>query len=310
MRIVSLFSGAGGLDLGFVQAGHNIVWANDLYDDAVETYRYNIGQHIVNEDITKINSTDIPDCDMVIGGFPCQGFSIANLKRHTGDSRNTLYKELLRVITDKKPKYFLAENVKGILSLDKGAVFSMILKDFFEAGYNVSYKVLNSADYGVPQKRERVIIVGIRKDFPYLFEFPKRTHSETGDDNTQRWVSVADALSVFPDPDTPNNIPNHTYSKYKLNFNGYIGHRPLNPDKPAPTVTARGDNKGGVVILPHPNGLRRMTCRELATIQSFPDDFVFRGNNSSIYRQIGNAVPVKMAYRIALQFNMVENEQN
>lgn len=310
MRIVSLFSGAGGLDLGFVQAGHNIVWANDLYDDAVETYRYNIGQHIVNEDITKINSTDIPDCDMVIGGFPCQGFSIANLKRHTGDSRNTLYKELLRVITDKKPKYFLAENVKGILSLDKGAVFSMILKDFFEAGYNVSYKVLNSADYGVPQKRERVIIVGIRKDFPYLFEFPKRTHSETGDDNTQRWVSVADALSVFPDPDTPNNIPNHTYSKYKLNFNGYIGHRPLNPDKPAPTVTARGDNKGGVVILPHPNGLRRMTCRELATIQSFPDDFVFRGNNSSIYRQIGNAVPVKMAYRIALQFNMIENEQN
>lgn len=310
MRIVSLFSGAGGLDLGFIQAGHNIVWANDLYDDAVETYRYNIGQHIVKEDITKINSTDIPDCDMVIGGFPCQGFSIANLKRHTGDSRNTLYKELLRVITDKKPKYFLAENVKGILSLDKGAVFSMILKDFFEAGYNVTYKVLNSADYGVPQKRERVIIVGIRKDFPYLFEFPKITHSETGYGNTQRWVSVADALSVFPDPDTPNNIPNHTYSKYKLNFNGYIGHRPLNPDKPAPTVTARGDNKGGVVILPHPNGLRRMTCRELATIQSFPDDFVFRGNNSSIYRQIGNAVPVRMAYRIALQFNIIENEQN
>lgn len=310
MRIVSLFSGAGGLDLGFIQAGHNIVWANDLYDDAVETYRYNIGQHIVKEDITKINSTDIPDCDMVIGGFPCQGFSIANLKRHTGDSRNTLYRELLRVITDKKPKYFLAENVKGILSLDKGAVFSMILRDFFEAGYNVTYKVLNSADYGVPQKRERVIIVGIRKDFPYLFEFPKRTHSETEEENTQRWVSVADALSVFPDPDTPNNIPNHTYSKYKLNFNGYIGHRPLNPDKPAPTVTARGDNKGGVVILPHPNGLRRMTCRELATIQSFPVDFVFRGNNSSIYRQIGNAVPVRMAYRIALQFNMIENEQN
>lgn len=243
-----------------------------------------------------------------MGGFPCQGFSIANLKRHTEDSRNKLYKELLRVICDKKPKYFLAENVKGILSLDKGAVFAMILKDFFEAGYNVSYKVLNSADYGVPQKRERVIIVGIRKDLPYLFEFPKSTHSELGSSDTAKWVSVSDALSIYPDPDIPNNIPNHTYSKYKLNFNGYIGHRPLNPDKPAPTVTARGDNKGGVVILPHPNNLRRMTCRELATIQSFPTDFVFYGNNSSIYRQIGNAVPVRMAYRIALQFKLIENE--
>lgn len=310
MKIVSLFSGAGGLDLGFIQAGHKIVWANDIYDDAVDTYRNNIGEHIVKGDISQIPSTDIPDCDMIMGGFPCQGFSIANPKRHTEDARNSLYKELLRVICDKKPKYFLAENVKGILSLDKGAVFAMILKDFFEAGYNVTFKVLNSADYGVPQKRERVIIVGTRKDLPYLFEFPNVTHSEFGLNNLPKWISVAEALSVFPDPDTPNNIPNHTYSRYKLNFNGYIGHRPLNPDKPAPTVTARGDNKGGVVILPHPNNLRRMTCRELATIQSFPPDFVFYGNNSSIYRQIGNAVPVKMAYRIALQFNLVKNEQD
>jgi len=310
MKIVSLFSGAGGLDLGFMQAGHEIIWANDIYDDAVDTYRYNIGNHIVKGDISEISSAEIPECDLVMGGFPCQGFSIANLKRHTEDSRNNLYKELLRVIRDKMPKYFLAENVKGILSLDKGAVFSMILKDFFEGGYNVSFKVLNSADYGVPQKRERVIIVGIRKDLPYIFEFPHITHSEFGSEGTNKWVSVSDALSIFPDPDYPNNIPNHTYSKYKLNFNGYIGHRPLNPDKPAPTVTARGDNKGGVVILPHPNGLRRMTCRELATIQSFPSDFVFCGNNSSIYRQIGNAVPVKMAYRIALQFNSIENGQN
>lgn len=308
MRIVSLFSGAGGLDLGFMQAGHDIIWANDIYDDAVDTYVNNIGNHIVKGDISQIDSSNIPDCDMVMGGFPCQGFSIANLKRHIEDSRNKLYKELLRVICDKKPKYFLAENVKGILSLDKGAVFSMILKDFFEAGYNVTYKVLNSADYGVPQKRERVIIVGIRKDLPYEFEFPESTHSEFGSLMTSKWVSVSEALSSFPDPDTPNDIPNHTYSKYKLNFNGYIGHRPLNPDKPAPTVTARGDNRGGVVILPHPNNQRRMTCRELATIQSFPADFVFYGNNSSIYRQIGNAVPVKMAYRIALQFRLIEND--
>lgn len=111
MTIVSLFSGAGGLDLGFIKAGHTIVWVNDLYDDAVATYRKNIGDHIVEKDIKEIPSEEIPDCDIVIGGFSCQGFSVANTKRHTNDERNVLYKELLRVIKDKNPKFFLAENV-------------------------------------------------------------------------------------------------------------------------------------------------------------------------------------------------------
>lgn len=308
MNIVSLFSGAGGLDLGFIQAGHSILWANDIYEDAVNTYRKNIGNHIVLQDIHEIKSEEIPECDMVIGGFPCQGFSVANIKRHTDDERNHLYKELLRVIQDKKPKYFLAENVKGLLSLGKGSILSMILQDFFNAGYNVTYKVLNSANYGVPQKRERVIIVGIRKDLPFKFEFPRETHSQKGEHGTHKWISVSEALADFPDPDIANDIPNHTYSKYKLNFNGYIGHRPLDPNKPAPTVTARGDNKGGVVILPHPNGQRRMSCRELAAIQTFPTDYFFCGNNSSIYRQIGNAVPVRLAFNIAKQFNKLDDE--
>ena len=115
MKIVSLFSGAGGLDLGFIAAGNEVVWANDLYGDAVETYRTNIGDHIVCRDIAEIPSSEIPDCDMVIGGFPCQGFSVANTKRHESDSRNKLYLQLLRVIRDKRPRFFLAENVKGIL---------------------------------------------------------------------------------------------------------------------------------------------------------------------------------------------------
>ncbi len=310
MNVVSLFSGAGGLDLGFILAGHNVIWANDIYSDAVKTYRNNIGNHIVEKDIKDIPSKEIPSADIIIGGFPCQGFSVANIKRHTNDSRNALYRELLRVIIDKQPKYFLAENVKGILSLDKGSVFSMIISDFTNAGYNVSYQVLNSADYGVPQKRERVIIIGVRKDLTYQYVFPEKTHSPDGSDNKSKWVSIKDALAIYPDPDTPNDIPNHTYSKYKLNFNGYIGHRKLDPNKPAPTVTARGDSKGGVVILPHPNGLRRMTCRELATVQSFPSDFIFFGNNSSIYRQIGNAVPVKLAITIAKQFNLIEHDND
>lgn len=302
MRIVSLFSGAGGLDYGFVMAGHTIVWANDLYGDAVLTYKRNIGDHIVCEDITKISSDDIPNCDMVIGGFPCQGFSVANVKRHEDDVRNVLYLQLLRVIKEKQPRFFLAENVKGILTLGGGKVFERIMDDFRSLNYTVQYKLLNAADYGVPQKRERVIIVGVRKDVDFNFTYPDPTHNQKGDNGLSKWVSSSEALSFLPDPDTPNDVANHVYSKYKLNINGYMGHRLLDPDKPAPTVTARGDDKGGVVILPHPNGQRRMTCRELATIQSFPVNFFFEGKPSSIYRQIGNAVPPMLAYNVAKQF--------
>ena len=303
MKVVSLFSGAGGLDLGFQMAGHEIIWANDLYVDAVDTYRNNIGDHIVCCDIADVNVKDIPDCDIIIGGFPCQGFSVANMKRHESDQRNELYKQLIRVINEKNPKFFLAENVKGLTNLAKGKVFEMILADFRSLGYEVKSKVLNSADYGVPQTRQRVIIVGVRNDLDFEYQYPKPTHNKDGANGLKKWISVSEAVSVLPDPDMPNNIPNHVYSKYKLNFNGYLGHRPLNPDIPAPTVTARGDNKGGVVILPHPNGKRRMSCRELATIQSFPVDYAFSGNNSSVYRQIGNAVPPLLGKAVAEPFN-------
>ena len=146
MKVVSLFSGAGGLDLGFKMAGHDIIWANDMYADAVETYKKNIGDHIICEDISKIKAEDIPDCDIIIGGFPCQGFSVANTKRHEDDERNVLYKQLIRMIDAKRPKFFLAENVKGITNLAKGKVFQMILKDFTELGYKVKHKILNAAD--------------------------------------------------------------------------------------------------------------------------------------------------------------------
>ena len=303
MNVVSLFSGAGGLDLGFIMAGHKIIWANDCYGDAVETYRQNIGDHIICRDIADVDSSEIPDCEIIIGGFPCQGFSVANTKRYAEDKRNKLYLQLVRVISRKQPKFFLAENVKGLLSLEKGKVFKMILNDFGSLGYNVSYKVLNAADYGVPQIRQRVIIVGVRKDLKFEYRFPLPTHNAEGTENLLKWVSVGSVLSAIPAPDIPNEMSNHDYSKYKLNFNGYLGHRALNPDKPAPTVTARGDDKGGVVILPHPNAIRRMSCRELATVQSFPFNYVFAGTRSSVYRQIGNAVPPLLAYALAKQFN-------
>lgn len=227
MKVVSLFSGAGGLDLGFKMAGHEIIWANDLYEDAVETYKHNLGDHIVCEDISKIDAKEIPECDIIIGGFPCQGFSVANMKRHEADERNALYKQLIRVIEAKKPKFFLAENVKGLTNLAKGAVFKMILSDFAALGYKVSYRVLNAADYGVPQTRQRVIIIGVRNDIDFEYIFPSPTNSKDGGDGLPRWVSVGEALSNIPDPDLPNDLPNHDYSKYKLQFNGYLGHRVL-----------------------------------------------------------------------------------
>lgn len=304
MKVVSLFSGAGGLDLGFLMAGHEIIWANDNFEDAVKTYRKNIGGHIICQDISKIPSEEIPEHDILIGGFPCQGFSVANSKRIEHDERNKLYLELLRVLIDKQPKFFLAENVKGILSLKKGLIFEMIISDFEKAGYYIKYKVLNAANYGVPQKRERVIILGVRKDVDLVLKHPEPTHSENSDlfQNKKKWVSIGEALKDIPEPEDDHNLTNHTYSKFKLKFNGYLGNRAIDPTKPAPTVTARGDEKGGVVVLHHPNNHRRMSVRELALTQSFPIDFVFEGKNSSAYRQIGNAVPPILALAIASIF--------
>jgi DNA (cytosine-5)-methyltransferase 1 len=303
MKVVSLFSGAGGLDLGFIKAGHKILWANDNFSDAVKTYQKNIGNHIVLEDISKIKIEAIPNHDILIGGFPCQGFSVANTNRGEHDKRNKLYLEFLRILNKKQPKFFVAENVKGILSLEKGKVFEMIMFDLRKAGYKVEYQILNAADYGVPQRRERVIILGIRNNVKTNLHFPEPSHSEKPSiNNKKKWVSIGAALSNIPEPEEEHDLLNHTYSKFKLKFNGYLGNRAIDPDRPAPTVTARGDEKGGVVVLHHPNNHRRMSVRELAITQSFPIDFIFEGNNSSAYRQIGNAVPPLLAFAIASIF--------
>ncbi|PEK02201.1 DNA cytosine methyltransferase [Bacillus wiedmannii] len=309
MKVISLFSGAGGMDLGFIQAGHEIIWANDLYEDAAETYKKNIGNHIVLKDLKEVDTTNIPDGDIVIGGFPCQGFSVANMNRSVDDERNTLYLEMLRVIQDKQPKFFVAENVKGILSLGKGAVIKMICKDFENAGYNVQYKLLNAADYGVPQTRQRVFIVGVRKDLDLTYSYPIPTHEESPTfdlfnlNALQKWVTIGEALSDIPEPDEAHNLLNHVYSQYRLKFNGYIGHRVTDPNKPSPTVTARGDNKGGAVINHHPKNHRRLSVREVAIIQSFPLDYEFVGSTTSCYRQIGNAVPPLLAYYVAKEIS-------
>lgn len=294
MRVVSLFSGAGGFDLGARLAGHQVVWANDVLKDAVATYRRNLGEHIVEGDITQIPSSEIPRANLVIGGFPCQGFSIANWNRSAADPRNRLYRAFVRVVTDLQPEYFVAENVRGILSLERGAVFERILRDFRTAGFRVRYALLNAANFGVPQNRYRVFILGVREDVPCDPPFPPSA-SHGSSRGLLKPVSIGEALRGLPAPSESGRLANHVCSQFKLKHNGYINHRPVDPSKPAPTVTARGDTRGGAMINYHPNGERRLTVRETAIIQGFPNDFVFEGSMTSAYLQVGNAVPPPLA---------------
>ena len=300
MKVVSLFSGCGGLDLGLINAGHEIIWANDIDADSVATYQKNINLHAVHSPIEDIASTDIPDCEVVIGGFPCQGFSQANLLRFGGDERNRLYLEFLRVIRDKRPAYFLAENVRGILSLSGGRAIKKIETDFASAGYRVQKQLFNVADYGVPQNRWRVIISGTRNDLldrlNYIYPLPTHSNPKKFEHaNLKSWVTISEALSGIPEPEDKHNLKNHICSQYKVTNRNFTGHRTTDPDKPSPTILARGNGKGGVCAIQHPKNHRRMSIREHAIIQTFPVDFEFVGGMTSCYRQVGNAVPVLFA---------------
>ena len=305
--VVSLFSGAGGLDLGFMQEGFDLVWANDFEADAVETYRANIGNHIVLGDISRIPVKEIPGCNVIIGGFPCQGFSQANTHKVVDDKRNLLYRQYLRVLRSKRPEVFVAENVRGILSLEGGTAIKRIVSDFTETGYRVQHRLLNAADYGVPQTRQRVIIVGVRSDVERDFSYPEPTHAKDGRGGLPAWMSMRDALSEIPDPDGADagTVPNNEYSRYKVAPRNYTGHRLSDPNKPSPTILARGNGGGGVCAIPHYSGTRRLSVRESATIQTFPTDFVFHGRLGSCYRQVGNAVPVLLARAVARQVKAV-----
>lgn len=309
LRVVSLFAGAGGLDLGLKQAGMEIIWAIDVDPDAVSTYRANISKHILCEDIRNVKSIDIPDCDLIVGGFPCQGFSIANKFRAVSDERNVLYTEMLRVIRDKRPKWFVAENVRGILSLGEGKVFKKILHDFDEIGYRVCYQLVNLADYGVPQLRNRIVILGTRKDLPwkYTITHPLPTHSKTAS-GKPRWVTIDRALNRLQkwEEQIPN-LPNTGGSQYKVAYRNFTGHRKTDRNKPSPTILARGNGKGGVCAIPHPTELRRLTVRESAFIQTFPPTFEFFGSINSMYRQVGNAIPVLFGKKLGRSINQIAN---
>ena len=309
MKIVSLFAGCGGLDLGFVKSGHKIVLATDFDKDCKVTYDYNFDHTMLLKDVKELKGEELPEYDLLAGGFPCQGFSVANLYRDVKDERNELYLEIVRLLNETKPKYFLAENVPGILSLGKGEVVKQIIKEFSECGdgYRVEKFLLNAADYGVPQARKRVIFLGVSKNIAQelsnlLFNNfpPKPTHSSTGGKGLKPYVTLRDAIGNLPEPYTieGEKINNHYGTKHKVKINGYMGNRALSWDKPGPTMVGRGGGTGGPVIAVHPNLHRRFTVRETARIQSFPDDFIFHGSISSQFRQIGNAVAVNFGYNL------------
>jgi len=208
---------------------------------------------------------------------------------------------MVRIVRDKQPRFFVGENVKGLLSLGKGKALNEIKRAFARVGYKVYHHVVNAADYGVPQSRMRLLIIGVREDLDVPEFFPLPTHADPNlafKLKLKPWRSVGEALAHLPEPNS--RIPNHQCSRYKLRFNGHLGHRYIDPNRPAPTVTGRGDERGGVVVLHHPNNHRRMTARELAAVQSFPDDFVFSGPKTTAYRQIANAVPPLLGKAIGL----------
>ena len=303
MKVISLFSGCGGLDLGFIKAGFDIIWANDVDKEATDSYIANIGDHIINDSIFNINPNNIPNADIIIGGFPCLGFTLAKGKnRQLNCDQNQLFREYARVLEAKSPKYFLVENVTGIKSGNEFNDFfhNVILHTFknCSVGYKIKYQTLLASDFGVPQNRKRIIILGTRNDISIEPVFPIPNY------NPSFPLTLRDAIDDLPD-EFDSLISNHTGTTHKVKINGYVGNRALDWCKPSPTITGRGSRSGGAVIHPHPNQHRRLSVRECARIQSFPDDFIFKGSNGACFAQIGNAVPPIMAFYIANEFRVL-----
>lgn len=319
MKIVSLFAGCGGLDLGLHRQGHDIVHASDFDEDSVNSYNSYFAKKAHVIDVHDLKGKDLPDYDLLAGGFPCQGFSVANTYRHKDDARNKLYLQIVRLLKETKPKFFLLENVAGILSLEKGLVVKEIVDELskvnkrFNGGYEVRYLKLNAADYGVPQNRKRVIFLGISKSFSdsirdKMFKYfpPEPTHVPDGDMINNKYLTLRDAISDLGEPSDDYEIPNHVCNNHKVKINGYLGNRALDWDKPSPTIVGRGGGTGGPVIAVHPDLQRRFSVRETARIQTFPDDFVFKGSISSQFRQIGNAVAVGFAESLGKMLSSIE----
>ena len=318
MNYIDLFSGAGGFSLGFDKLGFKNLFSIDIESSFCETYKANFPSHnLIQENISNLTEDKINSLighnkvNVVIGGPPCQGFSIAgNIgRKFIDDNRNQLFKEFARVVSIVKPDYFIMENVARLYTHNQGRTKNEIFELFRSYGYNVESKILNSADYGVPQVRKRVIFIGSLRNKE--IEFPMK--------EVENYVSVKDVLNNYPSllSGEKSSIPNHIamkHSEQMLEKMSYIldgGDRNQIPNKIRPkTGDVRkyirySSNKPSVCVtgdmrkIFHYEQNRALTVRELAKLQTFPDDFIFKGNSISQQQQVGNSVPPKMAEAIA-----------
>lgn len=321
-KVASLFCGCGGSDLGLLGGFHylgkdykkldfEIVYALDFDKYAVDTYNKNFVHKAECADICDVDFSKIPDVDVMIGGFPCQSFSTVNPTKDTNDARANLYKQIVRFLKEKQPKYFICENVKGLMTLQKGAIITKILDEFKSMGYNVRYRLIKAVEYGIPQRRERVIIVGIRKDLEYTFEYPNAT---TKEGHYTPLSAVIDNLAI-------------SESKYYFSERAVLGvknaknnmKRGLWQDLNAPCLTVTAhlaktsmNSRDPILLVDAEKELyRRFTPREAARIQSFPDSFVLNDSEPKSYKQIGNAIPPVLMWHIAeaLQKGIEKNEK-
>lgn len=323
-KVISLFSGCGGLDLGFEMAGFDIPIANEYDKKIYETYKINHPKtELIEGDIRKLDSTmfkKVGEIDGIIGGPPCQSWSEAGSLRGINDERGKLFYEYIRILKAIKPKFFLAENVSGMLSNRHNDAVKNIISMFSNAGYDVTVNLVNAKDYGVAQERKRVFYIGFRKDLNIKFIFPK---GSTTDDRKK--ITLRDIIWDLKDTAIPALEKNHHNTKAINNNEYFTGayspifmsrNRVKNWDEQAFTVQASGrqcqlhpqapkmekvsTNKCKFVSGKE-NLYRRMTVREVARVQGFPDNFKFVYNNvNDAYKMIGNAVPIHLAYEIAL----------
>lgn len=335
MKIVSLFSGAGGLDLGFSNAGYDIIWANEFDKEIWETYRKNHKNTFLDtRSITEIKDNEVPDCEGIIGGPPCQSWSVAGSLRGINDKRGQLFFEFIRILKAKQPLFFLAENVSGMLAKRHSQALNYIKEMFSNAGigYELSFQMLNAKDYNVPQDRKRIFFIGIRKDLGFKFIFPKPSNT-----NLTLKDVIYDLRNNAVKAEDKNYasqktiIPNHEYmnggfSPIFMSRNRVRGwdeqsftiqasgrQAPLHPQAPPMELVEKDVRKfaEGKEHL-----YRRLSVRECARIQTFPDDFIFYYDKVAAgYKMVGNAVPVNLAYILAVsiknqfkeKYKLIEN---
>ena len=298
--VSSMFSGCGGFDLGFMWAGFEVIWANDFDLDACETYRRNIGKHIIEADIRTVDLSSIPQADVLIGGFPCQDFSAVGKRRGLGGDRGDYYEFMVEAIRLSNPQAFIAENVPALLTANDGKAGKVIVGAFSDLGYEVTTAVVNFADYGVPQNRRRVLIIGTPSH--YILPFPTTPIPLSAGQALRGVELVADNNEAAPP--TPREREILPYIRAGENAKQAMKRKPdllswnpfgnvfrrIHPDRPAPTICAGLSSGGGWAHYHHTHD-RKLTNREAARLSGFPDDFIFEGKARSVRGQIGNSVP-------------------